>query len=357
MTLVRSMSMAMCCLLLAGCPDNGSGSSEEGSETGSDAIDDTSAEETGTEETEVFLNEIVADNPHGGDWIELYNGGDEDVCLSGWALVDSAPEHLQSLAGTLTIEAGGHLLLMRGVDFSFGIGAEDTVKLIGAGGVVADETSWLDGEAIEGTSWGRIPDGSGPFQAIGFPTPGSANTLEGEASCGYGSIEADEVCDSEQLSGEDCSDFGYMEGALSCADDCASFDMSECVLPDSDVMLNEVSSSELDFIELVNVSEDEVDVSGWMVMDGNPEAEGHVYTLPEESVLAAGEHLLLVKGEDHAFGLGNKDSVTLRNGSGFVVDTTSWSGGAAAISWCRIPDGAGPFASCEVATPGESNAE
>jgi hypothetical protein len=357
MTLVRSMSTALCCLFLAGCPSGGNGGGSESGESGEDITEDVNTSDIVNSEKHIVINEIVTDNPHGSDWIELYNAGDANVSLSGWALVDDDPEHLESLANTLTIAAGGHLLLSRGTDFSFGIGEVDTLKLIGAGGIVADETSWLEGEIIQGTSWGRFPDGIGPFQTLGFPTPGSPNTVAGEAECGNSIIEDAEVCDNDQLSGEECSDFGFLEGTLSCTDDCAAFDTSACVLPDSDIVINEVTSVDLDFIELANVSDSDVDIAGWMVMDGNPEAEGHIYTLPEDSIVDAGGYLLLHKDEAHTFGLGNKDSITLRDSSGFLMDSTSWSGGDAAVSWCRTPDGEGPFAVCSSATPGASNTE
>jgi len=357
---VVSLSSILFCLILTGCGSTGNGDSGgeetgDGESSGTETSEDAETGDVETTEAQVVLNEIVADNPHGADWIELHNAGENAVSLSGWALTDSDPEHLESLPATLSIPSGGHVVLVKGTDFAFGIGKEDTVKLIGAGGLVADETTWLDGEVIEGTSWGRFPNGTGPFQTLAFPTPGSANTVEGEAECGNNIIEGAEICDNAQLSNEDCTDFGFMEGTLACSEDCTAFILDGCVLPDSEVIINEVTSSETDFIELKNVSEADVDVSGWMLTDNNPEAEGHIHTLPAESLLEAGAFLLLEKEGGHALSLGNKDSVHLRDSSGFLMDTTTWSSGDAAISWCRTPDGAGPFGVCAEATPGASN--
>lgn len=46
--------------------------------------------------------------------------------------------------------------------------------------------------------------------------------------CGDGIIDSDEVCDGEALNGLDCTDQGMTLGTLACADDCATFDVSEC---------------------------------------------------------------------------------------------------------------------------------
>ena len=146
----------------------------------------------------------------------------------------------------------------RNGDFAgnFGLGGEDSLYLYGAGGGVIDETSWGESDAPAGTTWGRYPDGTGDFGTLSFPTPGYKNQLEGEAACDNGIIEGEEKCDGELLSNDTCENLGYSGGVLACAEDCLSFDTSGCTMPPAGIVINEVSSSEDDFIELFNNGDD-----------------------------------------------------------------------------------------------------
>ena len=78
------------------------------------------------------------------------------------------------------------------------------------------------------------------------------------------------------------------------------------------------------------------------------------YVLPAGH-LPPGGFLVLRKGEDHAFGLGGTDALRLFNPEGAVVDETAWEADAAAVSWCRVPDGVGPFQACAAASFGAPN--
>ena len=120
-------------------------------------------------------------------------------------------------------------------------------------------------------------------------------------------------------------------------------------------MINEVSSSGDDPIELYNPGDDEVDLGGWRLTDENDAPSAGTYFFATGSVLAPGQHLLMTKGADHAFGLGGKDEVRLRDTTGLLVDRVAWGKGEAEISWCRIPDGTGSPGSCAESTFGTSN--
>ena len=49
------------------------------------------------------------------------------------------------------------------------------MRLFDATGASVDQTTWADGQALVGTSWGRYPDGTGPFATLATPTEGTAN--------------------------------------------------------------------------------------------------------------------------------------------------------------------------------------
>ena len=50
-------------------------------------------------------------------------------------------------------------------------------------------------------------------------------------TCGNGEIDSGEVCDGSALNGRTCEHEGFEEGELKCADDCKSFDTSDCYTP------------------------------------------------------------------------------------------------------------------------------
>ena len=131
--------------------------------------------------TDIRLNEILAGSDDGmPDWIELYNQSEAPVDVGCWSVVDQTSKHVPWLIpmGTIVQPKGFHVIRAddSGVyGFNFGLGKGDMVLLRDPDGLIADEASWKNGEAPKDQSWGRIPDGSGPFQTLATPTEGSAN--------------------------------------------------------------------------------------------------------------------------------------------------------------------------------------
>lgn len=50
--------------------------------------------------------------------------------------------------------------------------------------------------------------------------------------CGDGVRQAPEVCDGEDLGGQDCASLGFLGGALTCTEDCAALDDAACFRPE-----------------------------------------------------------------------------------------------------------------------------
>ncbi len=121
------------------------------------------------------LNEVAADLGEEPDAIEIHNLGAEPLSLGGWIVTDRDPSHTLVLSGELG--GGGYLVLTRGVDFEWGLGAEDSVLLYHPDGTLRDRVDWVDGDLPEGQSLARQPDGTGPF-VVGAPTFGLPNTNE-----------------------------------------------------------------------------------------------------------------------------------------------------------------------------------
>ncbi|MBC8070352.1 MAG: lamin tail domain-containing protein, partial [Deltaproteobacteria bacterium] len=114
------------------------------------------------------------------------------------------------------------------------------------------------------------------------------------------------------------------------------------------VLLNELSSSDDDPIELYNTGDDTVDLSGWILTDDlgapyDPEVDLEEFVFPDGTTLAAGEYLVVLGGEGadlHLFGLSSGgDYVTLFQPSLEVADLIVYEDGEAAESFCRVPDG------------------
>lgn len=118
------------------------------------------------------------------------------------------------------------------------------------------------------------------------------------------------------------------------------------------VRINEVESSDGepgDWVEIVNTGSATVDVSGWVVKDDD---DDHAYTIGKKKTLAPGAFLAL--DVEDSFGLGDKDSARLYDGS-TLVDSATWTGHAD-TTYGRCPDGTGAFASTKAPTKGAANA-
>ncbi|TAK23550.1 MAG: lamin tail domain-containing protein [Myxococcaceae bacterium] len=151
----------------------------------------------------VVINEVRA---VGDDWIELKNVGTAPVDLGGLVLADTdtsvdggAPRPSDGVrfpAGT-SLAPGQHLLVVADLadagagpqmtclgasgpmtcfHAGFGISASrgERLYLLQSGGAVVATADYPANAVVDGRTWGRLPDGTGPFAACA-PTPGSAN--------------------------------------------------------------------------------------------------------------------------------------------------------------------------------------
>lgn len=123
---------------------------------------------------------------------------------------------------------------------------------------------------------------------------------------------------------------------------------------DHSVVINEVSSTDGDRIELVNATDRVVNLYGWTITDSSRDPN-KAYAFPDGTYVAPGQFVVLYKGDNHAFGLGSKDGVVLLDPAGNVSDSTNWKSNEAVTSWCRIPDLTGPFRTCVRPTFGHKN--
>ncbi|MFO0749591.1 MAG: lamin tail domain-containing protein [Myxococcota bacterium] len=319
-------------------------------ETIEDTVVDTVEDVDTTPTVQVVVNEIAAVGAP-DDWIELFNAGPTEADLSGYLVRDDDPLHGYVLPDGTTLASGAYLVLTRGVELDFGLGGADEANLLDPDGALVDGTGWVAGQSPADQSWGRIPNGSGEFMTLLTPSPGAENIANPVVECPDGAIDPGEACDSDDFGGLTCERFGWGGGALACADQCTRIDQSGCTPHAAGLVINEVTSSGDDQVELLNTGAMAVSLDGWLMLDDS----SNTYAFPSGTSVAAGARLVLVKGVDHSFGLGGADAVILEDELGTVVDTADWIDGEAVTSYCRIPDGTGGFRACSVATFGDVN--
>lgn len=312
----------------------------------------------------VALNELTSEEVLEGrfagpnDAIELHNAGDVAADLSGWQISDDptfAAEATYTFPAGTMLEPGQFLVLvtfdattMTGV-LPFGISdtQEEMISLADARGGVVDAVS-VDGSYAR-ISYCRVPDASGAWMQC-EQTFGAANVAS-DTVCGDEVREGDEQCDQGDLGGNTCEslDIGFSGGTLACKQSCL-FDIDDCVT-DSLIVLNEMSAS-TEAIEIFNAGRADVDISGWVLTDDDPddgydiEADDSELVFPEGTIVAAGEYLVVLEGKapgEHPFGLGaGGDTVSLLELDPLrIVDRTVYGDGEAAVSWCRQPNGPG----------------
>lgn len=252
-------------------------------------------------DADVKINEFSSNSP---DFVELINTGSSAVDLSGWVLKDNTENNSLTFPAGTTIAAGAILGLSgENVEFNFGLGNGDSVRLYAPGAVEIDSYTY-PGHPPAGKSYGRCPDGTGSFVITQAATKGAPNA---------------------------------------------------CATPNTAVKINEFSSNSPDFIELINTGSGPVDISGWVLKDNS---ESNSYTFPAGTSLAAGE-IRGISGEtvEFVFGLGNGDSVRLFTpASTTLIDSHTYPGHPpAGKSYGRCPNGAGDFVITEAATKGAAN--
>ena len=117
------------------------------------------------------------------DWFELYNASGEYLALANFVMADDLSDAGKRVAfpADLVIPPGGYLQVELDKEAwpGFALGGDEELGVWTADGALVDQVDWAEGEAGEGTSYARLPDGSGDFRTVTTPTPGAPNTPAG----------------------------------------------------------------------------------------------------------------------------------------------------------------------------------
>jgi hypothetical protein len=252
----------------------------------------------------VFINEVSC---YGEDWIEFYNLGTEPVDLSEYRVSDTANFDSAHIISPDTHLSPGDFLLVTENSipsgtisedpiapdgFEFGIScSDDTLFLFNPTGGLIDLVTLSPTRAD--LTHGRLPDGETTFTET-LPTPLAPNE-PGQ---------------------------------------------------DAHIVLNEVNCNGQDWVELVNVGENTVDLGGWVIDDDDDVGGG--YNLPIGSVLAPGSYLVssqsLPPEPGFSFGIScNTDGIWLFDHLENRVDSVQLEPVASYLSFGRLPDTTGDW--------------
>ena len=77
----------------------------------------------------------------------------------------------------MTIAPGAHLRIDLDKDAwpGFALGSDEELGIWTSDGAPVDSANWSDGDSDEGTTYARVPDGTGEFRTVSEPTPGASN--------------------------------------------------------------------------------------------------------------------------------------------------------------------------------------
>lgn len=247
----------------------------------------------------VVFNEIESSGGTPGDWIELFNPGPAPANIGGFVFKDNDDTHAYAIPAGTIVPAGGYLVLDEST-FGFGLGAADAARLFRPDGSLVDSYSWT---AHASTTYGRCPDGVGPFITTTSSTKGSVN---------------------------------------------------DCSTPPAAIVINEIESSggiPGDWVELYNPGATPANISGYLFRDND---DTHAYLIPAGTTVAPGGYYLLEEAA-FGFGLGAADAARLYDTSGLLVDSYTWTAHAT-TTYGRCPNATGAFATTSAATKGTANA-
>ncbi len=226
------------------------------------------------------------------DWVELENCSAQPVSLAGWSLSDRADEARLPLPRDLTLQPGGLCLVFCGDD-SFSLALGETLFLLAPDGSSADSLYCFSDRADRSLA----RDEAGAFHLTCWISPGYPNSVQGYESWCEASRPAGPLCISEVV----VANIGETP---------------------------QVSGEGCDWVEIQNISQQTVDLSGYYLSDDRNQRK--LWQFPARQ-LSPGELLLVCCTADApasredvlntGFGLGaDGEQLWLSDSAGQVVD-------------------------------------
>ena len=254
--------------------------------------------ESSQNDSDILIYEVESSAPNkGADYVIIKNNGTKSVSIKDWYIWDDKDYDQFTRLADISLAPGETYTLFENVDFNFGLGKNDQVRLFNGQGNLIDEASW-EGHAEEVL---RLNPATGVLEDTKAKAPEVEETPENPT-------------DPVPEAGEN----------------------------ESKIVINEVESNddvEADYVELYNNGNKEVSLDGWYILDNKDDAK---ITKLEGVSIKPGQYFVLENGSHFDFGLGKEDMVRLYNNEGILVDKFEWTGHAHGV-YSRYPDGTGEF--------------
>ena len=254
----------------------------------------------------LVINEVAAQGAP-RDWFELYNASAAPIPLADFAWADDLadPDRRVPFPAGAILAPGAYLQIQLDKNGwpGFALGRDEELGIWTADGRLVARVDWAEGQADAGTSFARVPDGTGVFQTVNPPTPGVANV---------------------------------------------------------GLVINEVAAqgAPRDWFELYNASAAPIPLADFAWADDLADPDRRV-PFPAGAILAPGAYLQiqLDKNGWPGFALGRDEELGIWTADGRLVARVDWAEGQAdaGTSFARVPDGTGVFQTVNRPTPGASN--
>lgn len=224
--------------------------------------------------TGLYINEVTS---KGDDFIEFYNATTQEINMRGFEVNDGdGDSHRYIIELDMIVPAGGFASLVKGDanSFTFGISAGDVITLLDSEGMYVDRSPEIPTDAdVSGKSWGRTTDGGDSWGVLNPSSRGVSNNGKADTT------------EPEEDKGEDNS---------------TSLPASELI---GKVVINEVYTygdqstvDQLDWIELYNTSQEEIDLSGIKVWEAGGREK--FWPIPAGAKIPAGGRYIIESDKD-----------------------------------------------------------
>ena len=287
---------------------------------------------------EIMKNPVSPVSDDNGEWLELFNPGDQDVDINGWTLRDNGSDsHVVNNGGPLILPAGGYLVLGSngntalnggvtldydyGNFFNLGNNDDDEIILEDLDGVIVDSVSYANG--------GAFPDPEGASLSLIDPL---ADNDDGSSWC--------TTVSNPQTQYGATNNYGTPGAANACPEPLPANGMVVI----SEIMNNPavIADADGEWFELCNPGTAAVNINGWVIAD---RAGDVTINNNADLIIPAGGCLVLGRNADTAtnggvpvdYEYGNiflnnsgGDSITISDGLGNVVDTVDYTSFTAA---------------------------
>ncbi len=282
--------------------------------------------------TDVVLNEVLShSDPPLEDAVELYNLSGGPIDLNGWYLSDDFIQPRKFRITNTVINADGHTVfyeyqfntnaLFNTNNIPFALSSMGDELILTAPFPDSERLRLVDmldfGPTITDISMGRFPDGSGGFANLESLTFGAVNPATVET-------------------------FRTGEGAPNSAPHIVPIVINEIMYHSS-----QTNELDLEYVELLNVSDSTFDISGWVLAGVN-------FTNPPGTFISPGEFLVVCANQTQIFntyGITNVigdwpgmlknggERIELRTDEGVVIDSVDYNDKE---PWPVAADGYGP---------------